>query len=108
MLVLPALTGLSPLLEGSLPPSAIWVWSPVAEDLLQVETETRRVLKTAYLIAKSRNTPLPTSKYNFSPSNSFLGILPAHRRTYGDQQLVSQEMFTSLYFLYKDSYIHIG
>jgi hypothetical protein len=32
--------GLSALLGGLLPPSAIRVWSPVAEDLLQVETKT--------------------------------------------------------------------
>jgi hypothetical protein len=34
--VLPELTGLSTLLStGLLPPGSIWVWSPVAEDLLQ-------------------------------------------------------------------------
>lgn len=42
MVVLPALIGLSVLLGVSLPPSAIWVWSTVAEDLVQAETETGR------------------------------------------------------------------
>ena len=39
-MVLPAFTGLSALTGGSLPPSTIWVWRPVAEDLLQAQTET--------------------------------------------------------------------
>jgi hypothetical protein len=43
VVVLLALTGLSVLLGGSLPPCTIWVWRPVAEDLLQVDTETRRL-----------------------------------------------------------------
>ena len=40
--VLPALRGLSALLGGLLPPISIWLVSPVAEDLLHVETETGR------------------------------------------------------------------
>jgi hypothetical protein len=41
-MVLPAPTGLSALLGGLLRPGSIWVWIPVAEDLLQIETETKR------------------------------------------------------------------
>ena len=43
MVVLPVLTGLSVLLGGLISPGAIWVWSPVAVNLLQAETETRRL-----------------------------------------------------------------
>lgn len=43
-MVLPAVTGLSALLGGSLPSGAIWEWSPVALDLLQVETETDYIM----------------------------------------------------------------
>ena len=38
------LTSLSALLGGSLSPGAIWVWSPVVEDQLQVQIETGRLL----------------------------------------------------------------
>jgi hypothetical protein len=41
--VLPVLIGLSKLLGDSLPPSAIWVWSPVAGDLPQAPMETMDV-----------------------------------------------------------------
>ena len=44
MVMPPVLTGLSALLGGSLSSAAIWVWSPVAEDLLQEQTETGRLL----------------------------------------------------------------
>ena len=35
VLVLPALTGLSTLLGGSFPPSAIWVWRPVLQEICE-------------------------------------------------------------------------
>ena len=46
-MVLPVLTGVSALLRDHLFPDDIWVWKTVAQDQLQVQMETRRILSQA-------------------------------------------------------------
>ena len=46
-MVLPVLTDESTLLGEQLSPEGIWIWSAVAQDQLQAQMETRRILSPA-------------------------------------------------------------
>lgn len=63
MVVLRALTGLSIFLGGSLPPGAIWVWSPMTEDLLQVKNETGSMFSFLMVLDFMPNNDIVTSSY---------------------------------------------
>jgi hypothetical protein len=61
VVVLPVLTGLSAPLGGSLPPAAIWVWSPVAEDLPKMYTFYYKFLEVFEIDLRNDNTCSPNS-----------------------------------------------